>query len=477
MKFSIVTIAGALASANAATIRGDAALKKLAVMQKFTNSVNKKSFGATRRRRLDQNQNNQEDQYQENEEVTAETVLQPYVCTTAKSSGGLVSYISFIDGGGAEYITTLSSYLEAIGESYAEELANLCNECDLFEDYCDLDEEERQSFANMSEEEFEEYMQQQKQKQQNDRQKNEEDKDTAYAAYSYGHGGRSRFLYGDVSTLCGSCEMMCDDANEEMSEMYEGLMSLFGESMCTQAGDGVNYVGHTCGSDGMSIELAMFTDEDCLNMSDTQNAYSFYQQAVAASYNADADGDGVQDYTYVEHLGEAYMYMVTNLMGNEFSCSMGTVRDFDGSDPSEACANLFENSISKTDCLGDNNNNNYNNNYYYNTYNNYNNNNRNLEDYDMDYSEDLEDVCGKVLELEQNLLGNSWYNPYTGISFTSLFPNLFEKNFNTPLSAGAIAGIVVGAVAVAAAVAAVVVSKNKKKSDLEEPVFQGGALN
>jgi ABC-type uncharacterized transport system fused permease/ATPase subunit len=128
--------------------------------------------------------------------------------------------------------------------------------------------------------------------------------------------------------------------------------------------------------------------------------------------------------------------------------------------------------------LGDNNNNN-NNNYYYNNNNNdaNNNNNRNLEDYDMDYSEDLEDVCGKVLELEQNLLSNSWYNPYTGISFTSLFPNLFEKNFNTPLSAGAIAGIVVGAVAVAAAVAAVVVSKNKKKSDLEEPVFQGGALN
>jgi hypothetical protein len=376
----------------------------------------------------------------------------------------------------------------------------------------DLDEEKRQSFANMSEEEFEEYMQQQKQKQQHDRQKNEEDKDTAYAAYSYGHGGRSRFLYMDVSTLCGSCEMMCDDANEEMSEMYEGLMSLFGESMCTQAGDGVNYVGHTCGSDGMSIELAMFTDEDCLNMSDTQNAYSFYQQAVAASYNADADGDGVQNYTYVEHLGEAYMYMVTNLMGNEFSCSMGAVRDFDGSvsisecvtfvlgfdlhrtylllsllplnlmllqDPSEACANLFENSISKTDCLGDNNNNNNNNYYYYYNNNNdaNNNNNRNLEDYDMDYSEDLEDVCGKVLELEQNLLSNSWYNPYTGISFTSLFPNLFEKNFNTPLSAGAIAGIVVGAVAVAAAVAAVVVSKNKKKSDLEEPVFQGGALN
>ena len=165
MKFSIVTIAGALASANAATIRGDAALKKLAVMQKFTNSVNKKTFGATRRR-LDQNQNNQEDQYQENEEVTAETVLQPYVCTTATvymgnngDNGGnyyynngssakpTISYLSFTSvndqnvdqnnggyeylyGNSDEYITTLALYLQAIGVSYAEEKANLCEDCE-----------------------------------------------------------------------------------------------------------------------------------------------------------------------------------------------------------------------------------------------------------------------------------------------------------------------------------------------------------
>jgi hypothetical protein len=158
MKFSIVTIAGALASANAAAIRGDAALKKLAVMQQFNNSVNKKTFGATRRR-LDQNQNNQE--------VTAETVLQPYVCTTATvymgnngDNGGnyyynngssakpTISYLSFTsvndqnDGGyeylygnSDEYITTLALYLQAIGVSYAEEKANLCEDCEDMESF------------------------------------------------------------------------------------------------------------------------------------------------------------------------------------------------------------------------------------------------------------------------------------------------------------------------------------------------------
>jgi len=162
MKFSIVTIAGALASANAAAIRGDAALKKLAVMQQFTNSVNKKTFGATRRR-LDQNQNNQE--------VTAETVLQPYVCTTATiymgnngDNGGnsyysngssakpTISYLSFTSvndqnvdqnnggyeylyGNSDEYFTTLALYLQAIGVSYAEEKANLCEDCEDMESF------------------------------------------------------------------------------------------------------------------------------------------------------------------------------------------------------------------------------------------------------------------------------------------------------------------------------------------------------
>ena len=154
----MLTIAGALAAANAAAIRGDATktLKKMALMQKFTDAANKKAFGAIRRLQ-------DGDEYYNAEEVTAETVIQPYMCVTAKvymggnnnanayassSSAPTQSYLSFVGatdannngyeylyGENDEYMTTLSAYLSAIGSSWAEERANLCDDCEQMENF------------------------------------------------------------------------------------------------------------------------------------------------------------------------------------------------------------------------------------------------------------------------------------------------------------------------------------------------------
>lgn len=164
----MLTIAGALASANAA-IRGDSAaiLKKMAVLEKLTEAANKKAFGAMRKLQ-DENQNYNYGEQQ----VTAETIIQPYVCTTATvygvdgqggeggeqnqnayNNGGYsakptVSYLSFaavsdannngyefLYGENDEYITTLAAYLQAIGTSYCEERANLCEDCENMENF------------------------------------------------------------------------------------------------------------------------------------------------------------------------------------------------------------------------------------------------------------------------------------------------------------------------------------------------------
>ena len=153
MKFSMLTIAGALATANASSaVRGDAA-KKIALMQKISDAANKKMFeAASKTRRLDAY-------------ITSETVIQPLTCITAKvygvegeaggegdaenggnynsmANGPYVSYLTwegetsatygdveYIYGNDDEYVSTLSDYVLAIGSSYAEEKANLCDDC------------------------------------------------------------------------------------------------------------------------------------------------------------------------------------------------------------------------------------------------------------------------------------------------------------------------------------------------------------
>lgn len=526
MKFSMLTIAGALAAANAAAIRGDATktLKKLALMQKITDAANKKAFGVIRR--LQDEEDEEGNQYYDQAEVTAETVIQPYMCVTAKvymgnnngdgennnnanayasssTSYPTMSYLSFVGatdsnnngyeylyGQNDEYMTTLSAYLSAIGVSWAEERANLCDDCMNMENFCSMSEDEISYFASMSEDEFAEYLeaaeeeyeekkqqqqQQQQNQQQNQQQEMENDNNNAYAAYSYGNGnGNRRHLFESIQTLCGTCEQKCVDEDdiEQSQEYYEEMEKLFEESMCTEAGDGVNYIGHTCGSNGKTIELALFTDENCMYLAGEQNAYSLYQQAVASSYgDGDADNDGQQDNDWsADDLAYGYMQLVTEMFSDEFSCQMGAVRSYDGSEPSEACETLYGNAVSKSDCQA-NNYNNQNQNNEQGQYEYGGNNAAVPEGYDIAYSEDIADVCGTILELEANM-AKGFSNPFSGDTWSSLFGN------ENGLSGGAIAGIVIAVIAAIAA-AAFVFSKNQKpkNADLEEPVFQGGALS
>lgn len=206
-----------------------------------------------------------------------------------------------------------------------------------------MDEDEISYFASMTEDEFAEYLEaaeqeyKEKQQQQQEKQQEEmeENNNNAYAAYQYGNGNGRRHLFESIQTLCGTCEQKCvdDEDIKQSQEYYQEMAELFAEAMCTEAGDGVNYIGHTCGSNGRTIELALFTDQNCMYLAGEQNAYSLYQQAVANSYgNGDADGDGQQDYDWsADDLAYGYMQLVTEMFQDEFSCSMGAVRSYDGS--------------------------------------------------------------------------------------------------------------------------------------------------
>lgn len=210
-----------------------------------------------------------------------------------------------------------------------------------------MSEDEREYFASMSAEDFQTYIanmeqeyeeenqhaqQQARQQQQNNQENQQQQATTAYAAYSYGNGNGRR-LFESIQTLCGTCQDQCinNQAYEQTQQYYENMEELFQENMCTEAGNGY-YIGHTCGSNGKSIELAMFIDEDCMYMASDQSAYSVYQNAVAQVYQNDADGDGVNDNDWdAQDLGYGYMSMVTAMFEQPFSCQTGAVRSYDGS--------------------------------------------------------------------------------------------------------------------------------------------------
>ena len=123
MKFSILTIAGALASANAA-VRGDAALK-FKKTQKLSNAVNKNTSRVVRRM-------NEEAVYEED----TGSGVKPYKCVTATLyDGGTVSFMSFTqssgDGESVEYMTDIGSFISMRGQMYAQEMANTCEYCDM----------------------------------------------------------------------------------------------------------------------------------------------------------------------------------------------------------------------------------------------------------------------------------------------------------------------------------------------------------
>ena len=138
MKFHTITLLGALASANAGVIRGNAAAKKLAIMQKLTESVNQKSSGAIRRQLEEEQANyNAEDQGG----FTQYSELTPNVCVTVSKANAYdgstttTPYMTFNTGEGANYAVSLASYLSAIGSSWVAENEGMCDECQMYEGY------------------------------------------------------------------------------------------------------------------------------------------------------------------------------------------------------------------------------------------------------------------------------------------------------------------------------------------------------
>ena len=202
-------------------------------------------------------------------------------------------------------------------------------------------------FASMTEEEFEEYIEEMEREYEEDNNKYqeeneeemEEEQNNAYAAYSGGDaqgnvdggydndaGGnydaygyrrlsRRRRLYQPAMTLCETCQQKCvdEDEIEQSQEFYEDMEALFEEAMCTQADNGF-YIGHTCGGDGRSIELAMFHDANCMYLNNDVDAY----------------GEYFGDEANAQDLGYGYMQMVTEMFDDEYSCALGAIRSYEG---------------------------------------------------------------------------------------------------------------------------------------------------
>ena len=62
--------------------------------------------------------------------------VQPYKCVTATTyDGGTASFMSFTqsngDGESVEYITDINSFISMRGQMYAQEMANTCEYCEM----------------------------------------------------------------------------------------------------------------------------------------------------------------------------------------------------------------------------------------------------------------------------------------------------------------------------------------------------------
>ena len=169
-----------------------------------------------------------------------------------------------------------------------------------------------EQFADMSDDEFQQYMQEedqhQQQQQQQQNEKNQQNAMTSYIAYTSSGYGRRKLYAGfqDPTVVCETCEQKCEDGrmNEDDEEYYDELEEMFKNGVCTQVGDN-QYMGPSCGADGTTIEMALFSDQYCTSMT-TQSAYA-----------------------YIGNIDNGYVYMnlLQELYSEDFSCSMGL--DFD----------------------------------------------------------------------------------------------------------------------------------------------------
>ena len=147
----------------------------------------------------------------------------------------------------------------------------------------------------------------------------QEDDDAVRAYYAYSKGGNTGTQ--SLIDLCYKCNRRCD--NDGIQTYYETMVEDYaaGESLCVETNDG-RYIGYTCGADGSSIELAVFQDNECTELSDTQDGYNM----ASMLYNSKNDEEA-------RMIGE--MQMMTQMYSIEFSCQMGAERFEDGGDENE----------------------------------------------------------------------------------------------------------------------------------------------
>lgn len=171
-----------------------------------------------------------------------------------------------------------------------------------------MDDNEKQEmaemFANMDEDEFERYVEEQA------NEAYESSTTTAYIAYSSSYGGRKLNNAGftDAAYVCDSCEQSsCEDGHMQgdEEEFYKELEEMFRNGVCEQVNE-YQYIGPTCGANGLTIELAVYSDEDCTTMAP------------------------VSSYGYMENvdMGGYYMNTLLDLYTQPFSCSMGMQMDY-----------------------------------------------------------------------------------------------------------------------------------------------------
>jgi hypothetical protein len=89
----------------------------------------------------------------------------------------------------------------------------------------------------------------------------------------------------------------------------------------------------------------------------------------------------------------------------------------------------------------------------------------------MIYSDDIEEVCGTIVAIEEALAEETYVNPYTGTPFSVMSESAANR-----LSSGAIIGIAALVGATIAAAGFALGKFTRTKSELEEPVLSGGTL-
>lgn len=185
-----------------------------------------------------------------------------------------------------------------------------------------MSEEERaemaQKFAGMTNDEYAQYMeeeqqhqqeqqQHQQEQQQNQKQQYEQNAAASYIAFNSGYGRKLYSGFQDPDAVCQTCEQSCEDGhmNGDDEDYYKGLEEMFKEGLCTQVSDNL-YAGPTCGSNGQTIELGLFSDQYCTTMSQ-DSAYSYIDNI---------------------NMGDGYMAVLQNLYTMPFSCTMGLAFDY-----------------------------------------------------------------------------------------------------------------------------------------------------